>query len=97
MTQIQEIEQQKQYIQKVAKFNENRNLKYTILTFGCQLNENDSEKICGMVEQMGYTLTDKIEEASLAIFNTCCVRENAEERLFGKIGEIKSIQQQNRL
>ena len=97
MTQIQEIEQQKQYIQKVAKFNENRNLKYTILTFGCQLNENDSEKICGMVEQMGYTLTDKIEEASLAIFNTCCVRENAEERLFGKIGELKNLKEKNHL
>ena len=97
MTEIQEIEQQKQYIQKVAKLNENKNLTYHILTFGCQLNENDSEKICGMLEQMGYTQTDKIEEASLAIFNTCCVRENAEERLFGKIGELKNLKEKNHL
>ena len=97
MTEIQEIEQQKQYIQKVAKLNENKNLTYHILTFGCQLNENDSEKICGMLEQMGYTQTDKIEEANLAIFNTCCVRENAEERLFGKIGELKNLKEKNHL
>ncbi len=97
MTEVQEIEQQKQYIQKVAKLNENKNLTYHILTFGCQLNENDSEKICGMLEQMGYTQTDKIEEASLAIFNTCCVRENAEERLFGKIGELKNLKEKNHL
>ena len=97
MTEVQEIEQQKQYIQKVAKLNENKNLTYHILTFGCQLNENDSEKICGMLEQMGYTQTDKIEEANLAIFNTCCVRENAEERLFGKIGELKNLKEKNHL
>lgn len=56
---------------------------------GCQLNENDSEKLCGMMEQMGYTKTEKLEEADLVVFNTCCVRENAEDRLFGKLGEVK--------
>ena len=80
MTEKQEIEIQKKYIDKVAKLNENKNLKYAILTMGCQLNENDSEKICGMLEQMGYSKTDDIKKANLAIFNTCCVRENAEER-----------------
>ena len=64
---------------------------------GCQLNENDSEKICGMLEEMGYIKTEKIEEANLAIFNTCCVRENAEERLFGKIGELKNLKEKNNL
>lgn len=97
MTEVQEIEIQKQYIQKVAKLNENRKLKYTILTMGCQLNENDSEKICGMLEEMGYTRTDEIEKANLAVFNTCCVRENAEERLFGKIGELKNLKEKNNL
>ena len=56
---------------------------------GCQLNENDSEKLMGMIEQMGYIKTDKIEEANLYIFNTCCVRENAEEKLFGKLRRNK--------
>ncbi len=64
-------------------------MKYHITTMGCQLNENDSEKISGIVENMGYEKTEKIEEADLVIYNTCCVRENAEERLFGKLGELK--------
>ena len=97
MTEIEEIKQQKEYIKKVKELNENRDLKYSILTMGCQLNENDSEKICGMLEQMGYIPTDKIEEANLAVFNTCCVRENAEERLFGKIGELKNLKEKNNL
>ena len=63
--------------------------KYLITTMGCQLNENDSEKLAGITEKMGYEKTDKVEEADLVIFNTCCVRENAEERLFGKLGELK--------
>ena len=97
MTEIEEIEQQKEYIEKVKDLNKNKNLKYSILTMGCQLNENDSEKICGMLEQMGYKPTDDIQEANLAIFNTCCVRENAEERLFGKIGELKKLKEKNNL
>ena len=86
-----EIEKQKEYIQKVAVMNQNKNLKYHITTMGCQLNENDSEKICGMLTQMGYEETQDLREANFIIFNTCCVRENAEERLFGKLGEIKNL------
>ena len=97
MTEIEEIEQQKEYIERVKELNKDRILKYTILTMGCQLNENDSEKICGMLEQMGYILTQNIEEANIAVFNTCCVRENAEERLFGKIGELKNLKEKNNL
>ena len=63
--------------------------KYYITTMGCQLNENDSEKIAGIVEKMGFEKTEKLEEADIVIYNTCCVRENAEERLFGKLGELK--------
>ena len=83
------IQEQQKYIDKVNKINLGKNLKYIVLTMGCQLNENDSEKISGMIEEMGYTRTDKIEEADLIAFNTCCVRENAEDRLFGKLGEVK--------
>lgn len=63
--------------------------KYLITTFGCQLNENDSEKLAGITEKLGYEKTENLQEADLVIFNTCCVRENAEERLFGKLGELK--------
>ena len=93
----QEIENQKQYMEKVKNIIKDKKLKYTILTMGCQLNENDSEKICGMLEQMGYTKTEDMKEANLAIFNTCCVRENAEERLFGKVGELKNLKEKNNL
>jgi tRNA-2-methylthio-N6-dimethylallyladenosine synthase len=60
---------------------------------GCQLNENDSEKLSGMLTEMGYSETENMQDADIVIFNTCCVRENAEERLFGKIGEIKKIKE----
>jgi tRNA-2-methylthio-N6-dimethylallyladenosine synthase len=89
-----QIEQQKEYIEKVKKVNGVKPLKYTILTMGCQLNENDSEKLCGMIEQMGYESTDNFKEADLVLFNTCCVRENAEDRLFGKLGELKRIKEE---
>ena len=92
MTKIN-INEELEYIGKVNKINEGKNLKYNILTMGCQLNENDSEKICGMVEKMGYTKTDDISLADLVIYNTCCVRENAEEKLFGKLGEVKKLKE----
>ena len=82
-------------IKKVAKINENKKLKYSILTMGCQLNENDSEKMCGMIEEMNYTKTDDLSTADLIVFNTCCVRENAEDRLFGKLGEVKKYKEKN--
>lgn len=94
MNSIKEIENQKEFIEKVKNINQNKNLKYAILTFGCQLNENDSEKLSGMAEKMGYKYTEDFKEADLAIFNTCCVRENAEDKLFGKLGELKKVREQ---
>jgi tRNA-2-methylthio-N6-dimethylallyladenosine synthase len=90
---MQEIEMQKQYMEKVKRINEGKNLKYYILTMGCKLNENDSEKIIGMLEKMGYSESKKINDAELYVINTCCVRENAEEKLFGKLGELKKIKE----
>ncbi len=87
------IEKQKEYMDKVKKINQNKNRTYHILTIGCKLNENDSEKLVGMIEQMGYSESKEIKEADLCIINTCCVRENAEEKLFGKLGEIKKIKE----
>mgnify|MGYP004659347451 FL=1 len=91
---MNEIEKQINYIEEVKQINANKNPKYTILTMGCQLNENDSEKLRGMIEKMGYTLTQNQAEADLVVFNTCCVRENAEDKLFGKLGELKKIKQE---
>ncbi len=88
------IETKLEDIEKVAKINEGKNLKYYILTMGCQLNENDSEKLCGMIEQMNYSKTENLETADLIVFNTCCVRENAEDRLFGKLGEVKRYKEE---
>ena len=89
-----DISKQLEYIEKIKKLNEDKNLKYYILTMGCQLNENDSEKLCGMLEGMNYKKTDELKEADLVIFNTCCVRENAEEKLFGKLGEVKKLREE---
>ena len=92
---MQEIKEN--FIEKVLKLNENRSLKYIILTMGCQLNENDSEKLAGMLTEMGYSETESLLDADLVLFNTCCVRENAEERLFGKLGEIKKLKEQKEI
>ena len=93
MNSIEEINKQKEYIEKVRKINGGKELTYNILTLGCQLNENDSEKLCGMLDEMGYTKVDDVKNADICLFNTCCVRENAEERLFGKIGELKKLKE----
>ena len=89
----EEIEKQKEYIEKVKEINKDKSLKYYILTMGCQLNENDSEKLVGMVEKMGYTESKDLNDADLYLINTCCVRENAEEKVFGKLGELKKIKE----
>lgn len=90
-----EIENQYTYMEKIRALGEKR--KYCINTMGCKLNENDSEKISGMLAEMGYIETKKFEEANLVVFNTCCIRENAEEKVFGKLGELKRIKQANNM
>ena len=62
-------ENQKEYIEEINKIILNKNPKYIILTMGCQLNENDSEKLSGMIEKMGYTNTENIEEADLIVLS----------------------------
>ena len=89
-----EVKIQEKYIAKVKKINEGKKLKYNILTMGCQLNENDSEKLCGMLEEMGYQRTEDVKKCDIALFNTCCVRENAEDKLFGKLGELKKLKEE---
>ena len=79
---------------KIKEIINGKNQKYIVLTMGCQLNENDSEKISGMLKEAGFIKTDKVEEAAIIVFNTCCVRENAEERLLGKLGEVKKYKEE---
>lgn len=69
--------------------------KYLIRTFGCQMNEHDSEKISWVLEDMGYEETDMDEESDLIIFNTCAVRKSAENRVYGQIGELKNLKRKN--
>ena len=87
---ILDFNEENKYIEKVKKINGENLKKYYILTMGCMLNENDSEKLCGMIEKMGYEKCDDPKKADLIVFNTCCVRENAEDKLFGKLGELKN-------
>ena len=91
---MQEIQKQKKYIENINKIISGKNKKFLIQTMGCTLNENDSEKISGMATEMGYIKTENIMDADLIIFNTCCIRENAEEKLFGKLGEVKKLKEE---
>lgn len=63
--------------------------KYFIQTFGCQMNEHDSENIAGMLEELGFTPVDSFDGANIAIINTCSIRENADKRFFGTLGQLK--------
>jgi tRNA-2-methylthio-N6-dimethylallyladenosine synthase len=67
------------------------NKTYCLVTFGCQMNEHDSETIAGILENMGYTATDKEKEADIVLYNTCAVRENAEDKVFGHLGALKNV------
>lgn len=69
--------------------------RYLIQTYGCQMNEHDSEAISGILEQLGYTLATDQVEADLIILNTCAIRANAENRVFGEIGRLKSLKKEN--
>ena len=65
--------------------------KYHIVTYGCQMNVHESEKIAGILYKMGYRETKETEEADIIVFNTCCIRENAENHAFGNIGALKKL------
>ena len=76
------------------KINGNKKL-FFIQTYGCQMNEEDSEKLSGMLKRMGYESTENRDEASIIIFNTCCVRENAENKVYGNLGALKKQKEKN--
>lgn len=70
--------------------------KYHIITYGCQMNIHESEKLAGIMEDLGYTQTQLETEADVIIFNTCCIRENAEDRAKGNIGALKQLKKNNK-
>ncbi|WP_301859664.1 tRNA (N6-isopentenyl adenosine(37)-C2)-methylthiotransferase MiaB [uncultured Megasphaera sp.] len=68
---------------------------YFLATYGCQMNESDSERYAGQLEALGYHRTEEIDMADVVLLNTCCVRETAEGKILGKIGELKHIKARN--
>lgn len=69
--------------------------KYFIRTYGCQMNLHESEKLAGLLESAGYTLADEPESADVILFVTCCIRENAEQKVYGHIGSLKQYKAEN--
>ncbi|MGN0529593.1 MAG: tRNA (N6-isopentenyl adenosine(37)-C2)-methylthiotransferase MiaB [Eubacterium sp.] len=94
----EEIKKQKELCEKVMGVISKRYDKMPlacVITYGCQQNVADSEKIKGMLSEMGYGFTENRFEAKLIIFNTCAVREHAEDRVFGNVGMLKSYKREN--
>src|SRR6266542_2254072 len=69
--------------------------RYAIRTFGCQMNEHDSERIAGLLQSDGYSAAGEESEAEVVVLNTCAVRENADRRLYGALGHLKPIKERN--
>ncbi|MCM1124361.1 MAG: tRNA (N6-isopentenyl adenosine(37)-C2)-methylthiotransferase MiaB [Eubacterium sp.] len=88
---------QKEYMQKAASYVADLEAQIghkplcCVTTFGCQMNARDSEKLLGILTQIGYTPTDREEEADFVIYNTCTVRDNANQRVYGRLGFLNSL------
>lgn len=97
----EEQERQKEYIEKcrvyVSAFQveHGRAPRACVVTFGCQMNARDSEKLSGILVKIGYSLTESEEEADLVIYNTCTVRDNANQRVYGRLGYLNSLKKKN--
>ena len=91
---IEEIERQRE-IMRLVRETDDRPQTYHIVTYGCQMNVQDSQKIAGMLEEMGLSYTDERESADFVIFNTCCVRDNAERRALGNVTWLNEIKKKN--
>ena len=72
-----------------------RPLYCKIVTFGCQMNARDSEKLTGILEEIGYEMIDQEEKADFVIYNTCTVRENANQRVYGRLGQLNRVKRKN--
>jgi tRNA-2-methylthio-N6-dimethylallyladenosine synthase len=67
--------------------------RYLLRTFGCQMNEHDSERIAGQLQASGYQPTDNLDDADVVVLNTCCIRENADNKLYGALGNLKALKE----
>ena len=91
---VSESKKQREFMDLVKTMNadaaktKGRELTACVVTFGCQMNERDSEKLKGILKECGYVLTEAEENADLVLFNTCTVRENANDRLYGRLGAL---------
>lgn len=92
-----ELALQKEYMKKAASYVADLEAQIghkplcCVTTFGCQMNARDSEKLLGILTQIGYTPTDREEEADFVIYNTCTVRDNANQRVYGRLGFLNSL------
>ncbi len=87
----EQLQSQFTYIDAIASMNGGKQLRAYTHTFGCQQNEADTERIRGMLREMGYEMTDDVNDADFILFNTCAVREHAEDRAFGNIGSLSHL------
>lgn len=85
----------KQYVKQLAK-QKGSPLTFCVTTFGCQMNARDSEKLCGILEVIGYVKSPLEEESDFVIYNTCTVRENANNKVYGRLGYLSTYKKQNR-
>ncbi len=96
-----ELARQQEFMEKIREINEDfynktgRRKKMHITTLGCQMNAHDSEKLLGMLKEMGYEETAEEKDADFVIYNTCCVRENAENKVYGNLGYLKHQKKEN--
>lgn len=101
MSNIEEQTRQMQYINLVKEVVERENerlkrrLKCAVVTFGCQMNARDSEKLTGVLREAGYEIIDEETEADFVIYNTCTVRDNANQKVYGHLGLLKSRVKKN--
>lgn len=73
-----------------------KNKKYCVVTYGCQMNLHESEKISGILSSMGMSAVNEPENADVVVFNTCCIRDTAERRALGNIGKMKELKKKNK-
>ena len=90
-----ELESARLAAERINSSFDGRKPTYYIETYGCQMNEHDSEKIAGILERCGYVPAADKAAANIIFFNTCCVRDHAEKKVFGNIGALKKVKDEN--
>lgn len=88
------IEKASSLVQKISQ-KAGRPLTFCVTTFGCQMNARDSEKLCGILKKIGYIEQEEEESADFVIYNTCTVRENANQRVYGRLGQLGKAKKKN--